>query len=749
MRSSLLRLLMLLLLPAAAFGQWTRLPLFAGHADRLVQNKYKPNEIFAIVQNGGIYRCRDFGETWTTLVNDLGGSYPGITQMEVAATGDLYGSDGNVVWISRDEGGTWTRSPALNAYHSGVIAHRDSTLFLLSSSSDILRSRTLGASWDTLRPSPTGGVMNIHVDPFDSKVLFCDWLGKNLVITTDGGGSWKSYPFPFPWSTALSLDRVDSNGRATYLMWMESGQEFGSAKYDLIESNDTGATWHKRTREPLLLGDGGSWRFPTTALYFGDTYVFCCWNAVFRSTDAGVTWKVTRGQGVWDIRAVPAGLLLSTTFDGVQLSTDTCRSWFNFRGTRGFPGSTKMEVAVATKDVLYATLLDNDYLGYTDFHDGNHSGYSHAEFLRSRDGGDSWEVLFSGNWLEKPVVRRGVDTRYFAVTNRNTIVTGMEAQIIPDTVLREVGTITEFTAAEVYPNDLYVTAGSSLYVSTDAGASWMDYYQPSPFMVREFGVRPSPKIRGSILMLTRPEWFDHYYRMGLLHSDDFGKTATWTLQNSGVLGSQVALCEEDLVYWSQTKLFSTDFGVTWSGIYTGMNEDDKALLLSGSPFIQRRGVLISGHVQRWLCFRGGSWRRLMDRQGISLSRTLPGSFDFIDDALYAVYPNYGLYRARAGNLVTGIASAPSPAALTLECYPNPVTDRAVFSYTTSNAGPARLQLVNALGAVVYERQLDRTAGDAVVDFAREVAGAASSGVLLARILAGDGVVVSRVVMRVK
>ena len=509
--------------------------------------------------------------------------------------------------------------------------------------------------------------------------------------------------------------------------------------YDLYESIDSGVTWHRKNLQSFLLRTKRDWQHNANAFYYADTFVMNNWNAVYRSTNAGITWDTIPGPGVWDMVSTPSGLLVSTTFDGIQLSTDTCKTWHSTSGTRAFPGSAKMEVAVATKDVSYAVLLDNDHLDY-----------SHAEFLRSSNGGDSWDVLFTSKWLEHVAVRYHEETRYFVVADTNTILSGTVNQVTPDTVLIASGPITELLVGEVYPYELVAKVGDgggfTYYLSTDAGATWVRHALPV-INLQQFRILPSSLTSGTYTAVVDPENSSNYIGMGIWHVSDYGRRWVMKYEDSGLRTTTFALCANDELYWHDEKQFSSDHGKTWYDNFKGLTEDEKALLLSllsHTSFKAIKNALLSGDANHWLWYKDGSWRRLLDRIGNPLSRSIPASFDFVDDVLYAVYPKHGAYRTEVSNLATGAAPLTAPSTASLVCYPNPVTDRAAFSYTTSHAGPARLQLVNTLGAVLYERQLDRAAGEVVVDFAREVAGAASSGVLLSRILAGDRVVVSRV-----
>jgi photosystem II stability/assembly factor-like uncharacterized protein len=707
------------------------------------------------VQNGGIYRSRDYGETWTTVVNELDRYWtsdsPWELTFEVSAAGDYYVSSHRQFFVSRDEGHSWTMISELSRMwatgYNRIIAHRDSTLFAerIIEGSYYVRSKDQGKTWDTVR-TPTYW-RTLHVDPLDSKISFLG--GSNMVYSTvDGGVSWRnSNEIAGTAIGFFGLHRRDEGARAVYLIWCNYRYSAGNSKgADLYESRDTGVTWQRRNTQTIDFNNYNSVTGITDpAFYLGDIYLVNIWNRLYRSTDAGVTWtQVLSDGGVWDLVETPRGVLVSTTFKGIQLSEDSCRSWHDCAATRAFPGGAAIDVRAASGGRVYASLSDKDY-----------SGYTHGEFLTSADYGEHWRALYAQDSVGPMVVRYQDGDRYFLALNA-TLVSGTAEALPPDTVFTGHGRIIGLELGGVPPYEIVVKNKDLWFFrSSDCGASWEDIGFPTS-SYRDGRILPSLTIPGTYVGITSPNHSLDFLFIGIMHITNHGWNVEMTWEDIALNPNHFALCAADRLYWKGAMCFSDDYGKSWYRITDGLTASDISMLSLDSmwlhteaPMLPVRDGIVSGRRESWVWFKDNVWRHIVHANGEGPDRLMPAAMDITDDTLYAACSNYGLYRTSINVITTGM-EVPSPShAASIACYPNPTAGIAVIAYTVPPQGSCRLQIVDPLGAMVFDRALQSSSGTLTVD-PRELQGSAvSSGVFFVRIVHEGIVLKSRPVVFLK
>jgi hypothetical protein len=169
----------------------------------LAMNPENPDEIFAGMwraerkpwtlisggEDGGIYRTRDGGDTWTKLGGGLPEGVVGKVGLSISAANPrrvwamVEAEPGNGLWRSDDSGETWTfvtgegRLAGRAFYYHHVVADPtdENTIYVLNSR--LFRSTDGGENF-TMIPLPHGDVHDLWVHPDDPDVF---------VVGTDGG----------------------------------------------------------------------------------------------------------------------------------------------------------------------------------------------------------------------------------------------------------------------------------------------------------------------------------------------------------------------------------------------------------------------------------------------------------------------------------------------------------------------------------------------------------------------------------
>ena len=177
----------------------------------LAMNPENPDEIFAGMwraerkpwtlisgsEDGGIYRTRDGGDTWTKLGGGLPEGLVGKVGLSISAADPgrvwamVEAEPGNGLWRSDDSGDTWTfvngesRLAGRAFYYHHVVADPTdaNTIYVLNTR--LYRSRDGGETF-TMIPVPHGDVHDLWVHPDDPEMFVVGTDGGAVVTLNDG-----------------------------------------------------------------------------------------------------------------------------------------------------------------------------------------------------------------------------------------------------------------------------------------------------------------------------------------------------------------------------------------------------------------------------------------------------------------------------------------------------------------------------------------------------------------------------------
>ena len=226
------------------------------------------------------FRSRDGGRTWQPFARNLSGGAIRDVAAGPGAPGTLWAANPAGVWVSFDDGESWSRRDGTGAVHLALAGGN-----VLSSGACGLRLGARGGRvWrqvlPCVLPGPEEAVLSVAqllVDPGDPSLVY-----------------------------AVTIETVGLHGDT----------------YRLLGSRDHGRTW-----EPLREGAFAAALGPD-----GTLYVYGQARTIHRSVDGGRTWSVVH-EGGPQIRelAVDAGdpriLYASTTGEGVLRSLDGGVTW--------------------------------------------------------------------------------------------------------------------------------------------------------------------------------------------------------------------------------------------------------------------------------------------------------------------------------------------------------------------------------------------------------------------------------------
>jgi photosystem II stability/assembly factor-like uncharacterized protein len=309
-------------------------PLRGGRTRAVAGVPNQPNVFYIGVVNGGVWKTDDYGRTWTPIFDHE--STQSIGAIAVAP------SDPNVIYVASGEG-----------------LHRPD----LSVGNGIYKSTDAGKTWTHLGLRDGQQIPTLAVDPRDPNRVFAAVLGhpygpsegRGIFRSTDGGQTWQKV-IAKDENTGGSDVQIDpSNPDVVYAsMWearegpWEDNNEVNGTNGGLFKSTDAGVTWRPLTNGLpkdlaqiyVAVAPSDSRRLYATLGTSGGKL------GVYRSDDAGENWsQITDdprpsgriGGGDLSVPKVdpknPDAVYVASTV--TMRSTDGGKTWSGFRGAPG------------------------------------------------------------------------------------------------------------------------------------------------------------------------------------------------------------------------------------------------------------------------------------------------------------------------------------------------------------------------------------------------------------------------------
>lgn len=358
--------------PVYGQGEWTGQGPWGGNVRALVTSPAEGSVAivgcgFSMASDaGGVWRSTDGGYTWSasdlqgTPVNDACAAGPSAPQTFYAATR-------TGLYVSEDEGSTWTQVPGLgSSYVIGIgvnTADPDLLIAGLSSNNGIRRSTDGGETWEEVGLSE-GYMKGFGTDPNNPDTMYVAMSGLDypLYRSIDGGDNWLPMG---PAGSGWGLLACPGDDSSILMLTHDDG-------YYL--SGDYGSTWG-------LVVEGTSY---APAVYDGEYfYAPIIGEGVWESSDGGVNWGESADGIVasyWQAGCATSSGYLAGHYGGVYMETVPME---------GFSVSQEgidnaFVHAVAYMEQTGELLAGGDYHG----------------LWRSPDGGETWELIGDGleNW---------------------------------------------------------------------------------------------------------------------------------------------------------------------------------------------------------------------------------------------------------------------------------------------------------------------------------------------------------------
>ena len=279
-------------------------PIGLGRINAVAFHPTNPDVIFVGSPSGGLWRSDDNGKSWISYTDNL--PTLGVSAIVIdnknpniiyIGTGDRDGNDapGLGVMKSTDAGRTW--SQANNGMGDVTVGKlimdpNNSNVLFAASSKGIFKTTDAGLTW---KSKSSGNCKDISFKPFDTDIIYATKSG-GFYRSSDNGEKWKRI-----FSGLLPSGRAVigvSKANPNYVYCLLTNQRSFKGLY---LSTDSGLNFTNQSTTPNIMGyqwngsdDGGqAWYDLCFAvdpenqdvLYVGGVNVF-------KSTDAGKTWKI-------------------------------------------------------------------------------------------------------------------------------------------------------------------------------------------------------------------------------------------------------------------------------------------------------------------------------------------------------------------------------------------------------------------------------------------------------------------------
>jgi photosystem II stability/assembly factor-like uncharacterized protein len=665
-------ILIIALLTGTTHAQWSQQNGPRGRASILYADS---DIVFSFIDSSRIYKTTPASDNWVEAHTGIPGDFyiQNLIKAEnmflvTASSSTILGSE-STVFISTDQGGSWTKSSLSLQYSINYITYIDSTIFVASntsSGSPLHYSADQGVTWQECN----GMVANGLTSMVKSGTSIYASTNLGVFVSVDKGVNWT---------------KKNSAGIPAYSSFTIMVRDFNSTDekiYGLLNSYpsimtyssiDSGNTWQADTTSGLP-GGGGQFFYSNPVLSQENIYIIATADAsnsrptIYTTADYGSSWSQVGVPPFYPAMNlfIGGGSIYVGTSSGILKSTDFGATWMEFSNgiiyngnTRGFASangtlfttfnggvhsisaypSEWSPVTVPDSAMYYSGILSQNNVLYL---------FTYFELYKSEDAGNTW-------------------------TN---ILTGFPTNFYPTNF--EVGNSKIYLSGQLDSDQV-------LYYSSDGGTTWNSNIVPVAYIA-------SFKIIGSTIYLQ----YDKLYK-----STDDG--ATWTelgttgLDNPSRIGAFTESNGTVLVFiWDidNPQILYSEDGNSWSAA-TGLGDGNSVnSFLADGNFVfaaTKKGLFMSvNNGKTWISKSVGIGEKSVNEiynQGKYYVASV-----WERAVWYAPVPN-----------ITDVESINSeiPEMFILEQnYPNPFNPSTTFSFSITKKEFVTLAIYNSIGEKV-------------------------------------------------
>ncbi len=463
--------------------------------------------IYAYLEEGGLLKSIDGGETWNTPNDELSNVAslavsPQNPNIVYAGTGDgVYQSeDGGIHWQPIDNGlkDRWGRNDSVSIL---LIDPQNPSIIYAGASGGVYKSADGGEYWAKTDMRTGGCIKGLAIDTEDPQVIFAGTCSNisypGIYKSTNGGATWSlsNQGLDYPDITALAVapggkDIIAGTGGAGLFKSSDSGNSWhvsnqgvtsispchhcivvdpqhpstiyvGTFDSGIYKSEDGGLNW-----KPIYSGLRNLSFRTLTIDPKNSQHLFAMSNyTVYESVDGGAHWQpINTELNIGDVLSVTVAptsppSLFAGTKDGIFRSQDGGHTWSRSSGDQV---DWVWEIAVdpGNPATMYAAS----------------DSYAASDVYKSVDAGNSWSRLYTYFGAANAVAVDPANSQRIYAANWGGVYKSedggdtwkqMNNGLDPHSYIR-------MALDSSASNTLYAATGSQIYQSIDGAQSWSD-----------------------------------------------------------------------------------------------------------------------------------------------------------------------------------------------------------------------------------------------------------------------------------
>lgn len=399
--------------------------------------------IWAVGNNGSIFRSLDGGNTWSLFVQGTA-----ALRSVYAIGNDVWmAGDGGACYASTDGGATFDqKTPAGNTDLRQVVFLDHLNGWLAGANGTLLRSTNGGVTWTPVALGTSATITSLVF--IDGQTGYLGGTGGLVMKTVDGGASWTNIGGA-GWTKTIT--GIAARGTTVYVTGVDAfcaRSSDGGSTWTLLNfmtdsQSDVNGVYAKSASEAFFVGGGGYIRRTTTggmsfdwpkhglhatlnSIFFYDNLKgWACGektNVVLRTTDGGTTWLMPQGttmSAAWSQKLSVSATVRGNTF---VISNFNKNTLYCALGTRIYAsydrGETWAQIAILPSG---GTKVNSFYISPKDSNLWVAAYGAPDRIVRSTDRGATWTTTIQKDFSEygMPLEMDGShpDTLYFGPEN--------------------------------------------------------------------------------------------------------------------------------------------------------------------------------------------------------------------------------------------------------------------------------------------------------------------------------------------
>jgi hypothetical protein len=364
-----------------------------GRINVVTEDPVNSSTIYIGAPNGGLWVSRDDGSTWTPLTDQLPrigvGAIaidPKNTKIIYLGMGDDEASDCPSIGVmkSTDGGLTWnTTGLVFNAVNANykvtdiIIDPSNSSTLWASTSDGLYKSTDAGANWNK---TLTGNIKGMNLKPNSPTTLYAVTTNK-FYRSTDGGSTFTAITSGLPTSAGrFAIDVTPADAEVVYLL----ASTTSNAYQGVYKSTNGGTSFTAVNTSTDVFENTQSWYtmpIGVSATNANEVYVGCL--NVWKSTNGGTSFTRVNNWSTVNATYTHADIHYIRFYKGrsyigsdggIYRSTNSAGSYTDLTKGLALSQMYRISGAPTNKDILVAGLQDNGGYGWNGSNWNNYYG---------------------------------------------------------------------------------------------------------------------------------------------------------------------------------------------------------------------------------------------------------------------------------------------------------------------------------------------------------------------------------------